>query len=316
MRAVPPLVALFALVVSGCASTRGGDPADVLPESLRVMSFNIWVGGEAGRRPLADTAAVIRAARADVVGIQEAYGEKIGPVAPDRSRQLARMLGWEHVDQGRGKTILSRYPILGLTPGRHGAQIRLPGDKSVFFFNVHLYHAPYQPYQLLKIPYADAPFLDTEAELIAAAEAARGPELAATLAEIAPLAAAGLRVVLVGDFNEPSHLDWTPRAVAAGIVPMAVAYPASRATESVGMVDAYRATHPDEAARPGRTWTPTTREDDPADRHDRIDFVHVSPNLRVLSCEIVGEAPGLADIVVTPYPSDHRAVVAELRLRD
>lgn len=318
MRAICGLgAAWICLFLASCAST-GRDAA--VPEApldtLRVLSFNIWVGGQGGRMPLERSAEVIRASGADIVGIQEANGEKIGPVAPDLSRALARMLGWEHTVQGGSKTILSRYPIVGMTPNRHGAQIRLPGGLSIFFFNVHLYHAPYQPYQLLGIEYNDAPFLETAAELIAAAAAARGTELAATLAEIAPLVSAGLRVVLTGDFNEPSHLDWTPRAVAAGVVPMAVDYPASRAAAAIGLVDAYRAAYPDEAAHPGRTWTPITREDDPADRHDRIDFVYVSPNLSVLSCEVVGEAPSHADIVVAPYPSDHRAVVAEVRLRD
>jgi endonuclease/exonuclease/phosphatase family metal-dependent hydrolase len=318
MRLIAPVAALcLALLSVSCAGTARRVPDMEAPlETVRVMSFNLWKGGQGGGLPIEATAAVIRAADADVVGVQEAYGEKIGPVAPDRSRVLARLLGWHHIDQGNGKTILSRHEILGLTPGRHGAQIRLPGDQSLFVFNVHLYHAPYQPYQLLGIPYADAPFLQTEPELIGAATAARGPELAATLAEVAPLVATGLRVVLTGDFNEPSHLDWTPRAVAAGVVPMAVAYPASRAVADAGLVDTYRAAHPDETTHPGRTWTPITTEDDPADRHDRIDFVHASPNLRVMSCEIVGERPDRADRVAVPYPSDHRAVVAELRLKD
>jgi exodeoxyribonuclease III len=32
--------------------------------------------------------------------------------------------------------------------------------------------------------------------------------------------------------------------------------------------------------------------------------------VRVEKAEVVGERPERADIVVTPYPSDHRAVVA------
>ena len=67
--------------------------------------------------------------------------------------------------------------------------------------------------------------------------------------------------------------------------------------------------------RPGRTWTPTTQLTDPKDRHDRIDFVFVrGTDARVKSIKIVGEAAEFADIVVQPYPSDHRAVVAEIEL--
>jgi exodeoxyribonuclease III len=72
---------------------------------------------------------------------------------------------------------------------------------------------------------------------------------------------------------------------------------------------------PDEVARPGSTWTPTTKPDDPKDRHDRIDFVFFGgPNMSVKGCEIVGEDQKFADIVVKPYPSDHRAVVATVEI--
>lgn len=296
---------LFIVIFALTGASYGEEQA-----AIRVMSFNLWHGGEGVVLPLERTAEVIRAAGADVVGVQESYGRERHGVRPDNARKLAAMLGWEHVDQGNGKTILSRHEIVGLTAGRHGALIRLPSGERLYLFNVHLYHAPYQPYQLLKIDYEDAPFLETEAELIAAAEAARGAELAATLAEIKPLLAAGEHVALTGDFNEPSHLDWTDRAVVSGSAPMKVAYPASLQVEALGLLDAYRVTHPDETGRTGHTWTPTTQPDDPADKHDRIDFVYVSPSLTVLTCEVVGESKENADIAVLPYPSDHRGVVA------
>ncbi|HAV60961.1 MAG TPA: hypothetical protein DCY13_01175, partial [Verrucomicrobiales bacterium] len=70
-----------------------------------------------------------------------------------------------------------------------------------------------------------------------------------------------------------------------------------------------------EVARPGWTWTPLTRPDDPKDRHDRIDFLFFAgEDVRVTRCEVVGEAQPAADIVVTPYPSDHRAVVAIVQI--
>lgn len=302
------LVSLFACPQAVYAASEGRE------STLRVMSFNLWHGGEGGVLPLERTAEVIRAARADIVGVQESYGRERDSVRPDNARKIAALLGWNHADQGSGKTILSRFPIVGLTSGRHGALIELPEGETLYLFNVHLYHAPYQPYQLLGIDYEDAPFLDNEEALIAAAKAARGAELAATLGELRPLLASGRHVLLTGDFNEPSHLDWTEKAVSAGVAPMKVDYPASRKTAAVGLVDAYRAAHPDETSALGHTWTPTTRPDDPKDRHDRIDFVYVSPSLQVRSCEVVGESEDFADIVVRPYPSDHRAMVAEVVL--
>ena len=283
---------------------------------LRVMTFNIWVGGESGGQPLQQTAEVIRAANADIVGMQESLGRERDGVRPDNGAAIAELLGWNHVRQAGGRCILSRFEIAGLLPGGEGAEIALPSGESFYLFNVHLNHAPYQPYQLLDIPYADAPFLDTAEELIAAALEARGGEIARALEGIAPLLERGARVALTGDFNEPSHLDWTHRAVRAGVAPMAVAYPSAKAVVDHGMIDAYRAVHTDETNAHGFTWTPTTAIDDPGDRHDRIDMVFVSPDIAITDCRIVGEDPRYADVVVTPYPSDHRAVVVDMRLEE
>ena len=39
--------------------------------TLRVMTFNIWVGGSAGKQPVEQTTKVIRESKADIVGMQE-----------------------------------------------------------------------------------------------------------------------------------------------------------------------------------------------------------------------------------------------------
>ena len=286
-------------------------------ESMRVMSFNIWVGGDAGKQPLSQTAEVIRTAKADVIGLQETggYAKQKGAAAPDHGRKLAEMLGWHYLDQGERTGILSRFPIVTNTPRKWGATIRLPSGREVRMFNAHLMHAPYQPYQLVGIPYANGRFIKTADEAISEARKARGEQVAQLLSELKPALATGQPVFLTGDFNEPSHLDWTKRAASAGKCPIAVEYPSTLAVTRAGMRDAYRAAWPDEVAQPGWTWTPTTKPDDPKDRHDRIDFVFFSgANVTVKRCDIVGESEAAAHIMVQPYPSDHRAVVATLDL--
>jgi exodeoxyribonuclease III len=137
----------------------------------------------------------------------------------------------------------------------------------------------------------------------------------ASLAELKPALASGQPVFLTGDFNEPSHQDWTERAAAAAKCPLAVEYPSTLAVIRAAVRDAFRDVFPDEVARPGWTWTPTTKPEDPKDRHDRIDFVFVGgASVTVKRCEIVGEHRKFADIVVQPYPSDHRAVVATVEI--
>lgn len=287
-------------------------PVVLLAETLRLMSFNLWVGGEAGGLPLGQTATVIRAARADIVGLQETHGHERGGRRPDRGAELAVLLGWNYDNQGGSPGVLSRWPILGRTPGRHGVLVRLPSGRTAHVFNIHFPAAPYQPYQLLGIPYGDGRFIRTADEAVAEARAARGRQVEALLGELKEALDAGGPVFLTGDFNEPSHQDWTPHAAAAGKCPLAVEWPATKTVTAAGMRDAFRLAHPDEAARPGWTWTPITAPEDPKDRHDRIDFVFVGPGVTVKSCEVIGESPAWADRVVTPYPSDHRAVVAEV----
>ena len=67
--------------------------------------------------------------------------------------------------------------------------------------------------------------------------------------------------------------------------------------------------------KPAFTWTPTAPADDPAVHQDRIAFLlERGGGLTVESAVIVGEKSPEAELVVTPWPSDHRAVRAVLRL--
>jgi exodeoxyribonuclease III len=286
------------------------------PDTIRVMTFNLWHGGDAGGQPLEQSARVIEAARADIVGLQETHGRERDGVRPDHGARLAELLGWQYLDRGSRTGIMSRWPLAETLADGNGAIVQLPSGRTVHVFNVHLAHAPYQPYQLLRIPYEDAPFLETAEEAAEAASSARGAELEDTLTAVRASLVRGATVVLTGDFNEPSHRDWTTRAVAAGLAPLAVPYPSTRAVEAAGLGDAFRSVHPDEVARPGWTWTPTTDPADPTDRHDRIDLIFVGGSRATVErCEIVGERAETADIVVDPWPSDHRAVVATIVVR-
>ena len=81
-------------------------------------------------------------------------------------------------------------------------------------------------------------------------------------------------VFLTGDFNSPSHLDWTPAVAAVrDDVPYPFDWPVSRALADAGFRDSYREVHPDPVAVPGFTWTPGGLESDPNEVHDRIDWV-------------------------------------------
>jgi len=308
------LLCLRFLSIAGSV-TSVGDSCDgeTAPEVVRVLSYNLWHGGDEGKQPLDKTVAVIRESKADIVGLQETSGH--GSPRPDRATEIAKRLGWHYFDQGGRTGIISRFKIVGNTPNRWGVKLETASGRQLYAFNAHLHDNPYQPYQLTNIPYGNAPSLKTANEAVRTAKAARGGQVERMLTEAKAVLPEGLPVFLTGDFNEPSHLDWTATAEKAGLCPVAVAWPATKAVETAGFIDAYRQLHPDPTKRRGLTWTPTAKVNDPKMRHDRIDFVFVNgTNLKVRAAQIVGETPELADIVVTPFPSDHRTVVVEVEL--
>lgn len=289
---------------------------------LTVMSFNIWGGGANEGKSVAETVAVIRAAGADIIGMQETRLESdpctadvCPPTGESAAKKIAEALGYYYYDQTQenaalwANAILSRYPIGAATANDLGVAIDV-GGRKVYAFNIHLDDSPYQPYQLLNIEYGDAPFIKTEAEAIKFARETRGPALDLLFADLK--AAEGADAVFIfGDFNEPSFRDWTAETVAAGHNPIPVRYPVTSDIEAAGFVDAYRAIFPDPVAKPAYTWTPTSDPSDPEDHHDRIDFVFArGDKVAVKSSAIVGEKSPEADLVVTPWPSDHRSVMA------
>lgn len=286
---------------------------------LTIQSFNIHGGDQLDR-----VAEIIAALGTDIAGIQEVRAESdpceadsCPPTGPSVADALAKKLGFYVYEQKAensalwANAILSRYPIGNATKNDLGVEIDVQG-KKIFAFNVHLDDSPYQPYQLMKIPYGDSPFVDTEAAAIEWARKTRG-EAVALLQDDLKSAANSDAVLLFGDFNEPSHLDWTAAAVAAKLQPIVVAYPTSMEVQKLGFVDTFRAAHPDVVAKPGMTWTPTTEPNDPADHHDRIDFAYAkAKNLKILEAGIAGEKKPQADQVFDHWPSDHRSTYAKI----
>lgn len=296
------------------------------PVELTVMSFNIWGGGANAGKPVDETVAVIKAVDPDIVALLETRPEpdpcdadNCVPTGPSVAKEIAGRLGYFYYDQAKqnpalwGGAILSRTPILQPTANDLGVAIEVKGRK-VFAYALHLPDFPYQPYQLLGIDYGPAPKLATADEAIAAAKAARGPAIDLFLQDLKEADGADA-VFVFGDFNEPSHLDWTEAAVKAGRQPLAVAWPTSRRlTDEAGFLDLFRVAYPDPAAKPGMTWTTTSEPTDPSDHHDRIDFTYGrAAGLTVVKAGIVGEKAPEADMVVTPWPSDHRASMAVVR---
>jgi exodeoxyribonuclease III len=300
-------------------------PSFCLAETqLSVMSYNIWGGGQNEGKDISETVAAIRAAGADVVGLQETRLESdpcTAEVCPATgssvAADIAAALGWYHYDQTAenpalwANAVISRYPIGAASPNDLGVLLDVNGQ-TVWLFNIHLDDEPYGPYQVMGIPYGPAPYVTTEAEAQDWAIRTRGPAMALLQADLATASEAAA-VFVTGDFNEPSGLDWTADTTAAGHHPFSVDWPTTRLLTDQGFIDAYRHIHTDPVAKPAYTWTPSYDEAATDDHPDRIDFVFArGTGLTVTDAAIVGEDGPRSDIKVMPWPSDHRAVVVRV----
>ena len=275
-----------------------------------LMSFNILYGGTYLGQSLEQTVAVIRLAQADIVVVCEQWGN---------AEPLADLLGFTcHIvvapPYWQSVAVLSRYPIL--EKFANGVRLELDSQQSACVFGVHLTSSPYQPYRVRDKAYS------RKEEILDEARETREQELVDVLSEVQPLIIAGERVLLCGDFNEPSHLDWTLASARKGRhFGLEMAWPCSGRVVDCGMKDAYRAVFADVYHHPGCTWTSapglgvggSERAEDEV--HDRIDFVyHAGPGLDPISASIVGESSHEADLAVSPFPSDHRAVAVKYHL--
>ena len=304
---------LIALVGAlGLALVLLPSPAAASPVTVKVMTLNIFYGGDEWNldtgqwcvdkagcpETMQHVISTIEAADPDIIGLQEATANEC---------VLADMLGWYCEPRLQ---LISRFPLID-PPGANGDYIlaEVASGRFVAISNVHLPSDPYGPYWVRDGEPRSA-VLDLE-------RSTRLPAIERQLDVLPGLAASGMPVFLTGDFNSPSHLDWTPAVDAVREqVRYPVVWPVSKALADAGFRDSYREVHPDPVAVPGFTWTPPgTLESVPDEVHDRIDWVLVQGAAETLGTKLVGEAGGPdVDVERDPYPTDHRGVVSTFRV--
>ena len=284
---------------------------------LRAMTFNLWHGGDAVKLPrevsIHGQLMAIRAAKADVVGFEEQTSNHSDNTS--RAKILADSLGWHcHLVNG-SCAIISRFPMKEIpsVSGKNAQAVilELENGKQVAFGVMHLMYTPYEPYDI-----ADKK-MKTTAEAEQSARETRLYQVEAMLQDISEIRRAGLPIILVGDFNEPSCLDWTAKAIAERndpTLPFAVNWPATATLLQVGFADAYRDIYPDVFAKPGYTWTARPGLFRNPEVLDRIDFIYHTKQLKTSDVWVIGEKADDVDIQIEPWPSDHRAVAAEFIL--
>ena len=269
---------------SGAAQSQPAPTVD-----LDVLVFNVeYRGGPA-------TDKVIRKIDADVVGVLESY---------ERLPEIAANTGYKYYDVGL--QLLSKYPIHEPS-GADGlyALIEVEPGYVVAMFNTHLDYVKYGPKLLAKgVPVAKV--MASENEVRTASIQKQIPKMTDLLEQDYP-------VVLTGDLNEPSSLDYVAETVGAHPgATRAVPWPVSEALLGIGLRDTFRETYPDPTVVRGDTWgVPGLRK---GGQGDRIDYVYAGGPVRTIDTQLVGEPGGEnVDIPFKPWTSDHRAVVSSLK---
>lgn len=188
----------------------------------------------------------------------------------------------------------------------------------------------YDGYTWKKLP---SPITDADSVLAANRRSWRDESIQEFLNKAIKDIEKGYRVILGGDFNEPSHLDWQTDSKDQwdhnGAV---INWDCSTLLYNNGFKDAYRIIHPDVITHPGFTfpsdnslvavgklsWAPE------ADERDRIDFIYYYPVSGFAPSEafIVGPTSSIVrgkrvkedteDLFIPPlsaWPSDHKAIL-------
>lgn len=280
-----------------------------LLDRLAAMSFNMWHGGTQINNYHEKQVRFILSSGADVVGLQEDQEGR-------HTTRLADALGWHHWSgESAGLGVLSKYPIeeeYGVVNRSGGVRIALDGeDQQLNLWVVHLGYTPYGPYDFC---FDD---MTTEEVLEREAESGRTGQVTDTLEAMEDQIddADNVALLLLGDFNAPSHLDWIEELGEKNCGHWNVPWPTSELPTEAGLNDSYRVAHPDPAEKQGITWTPLFPENEDEGRpepHDRIDFIYykgTALSVRDSRAVVVGNPEPSPDYEDNEWTSDHAAVL-------
>lgn len=317
---------------------------------FKVLQFNIWQEGvmvPGGFEAIADE---IARSGADFVTLSEVRNYRQTRFC-DRIVEALRQRGQTYYSfYSYDSGLLSRYPItdsMTVYPekddrGSIYKMITRAGEREFAVYTAHLDYRNCAYYDVRGYNGStwerQAAVTDPDSVLYLNRLSVRDDAIAEFLQEAEKDRRAGRIVILGGDFNEPSHLDWTEatrniRDHHNLVIPWDV----SLLLEKAGYKDTYREIYPDPVAFPGMTC-PADCKDAPleklvwspeADDRDRIDYILYAPypGLSLKEVTLIGPRGDIirgkralepsSDPVTEPlgiWPSDHKAVLATFSL--
>ncbi len=265
-------------------------------DSIRVMTWNIWNGGQqmgktVGLNIIADN---IKKHQVDIVALQEEFGS---------GEYIADKLDYYLYRRSENLCLISRFPL-----GKHyniykpmnsgGVEVLVNDETSLLVCPVWLNFQPNINGLLMNTSIPTDTIIDIENDT-------RANEATFILSELDRLNN-DMRtnaVILAGDFNSGSHLDWTLRNK-QNKYQKEIPFPATQKVMQKGFIDAYREMWPDEILHSGNTYSPLFKEG----YQDRIDFIfYKGKTLKAINATVINSTTQI-------FPSDHAAVVVTFKL--
>ena len=319
---------------------------------LKVLQLNLWIQGRIVPGGVGGIIDIIDQTNPDIVFLCEIRKEENNPFIDNLKEELKKRnkeYCGRYMDQG--VTVLSKYQLTNVgspftleNGSRPVCKATLEiGEKTLTVYSVHWDYTHYECYMprgysgttWKKIK---APADNADSVLIANRISYRDEGVSALLKDAKQETEQGHIVILGGDFNEPSHLDWQADTKDLrnhnGLV---INWDCSVMLHEAGYKDVYRELYPNAVTHPGFSW-PAGNQAAPmeklmwvpdADDRDRIDFIYYYPDksLTLKEAALVGPKEDLCsgeivdgktqDHFVEPqgiWPSDHKGVLATFEL--
>ncbi|MDE5638812.1 MAG: endonuclease/exonuclease/phosphatase family protein [Odoribacter sp.] len=316
---------------------------------IKLLQLNIWQEGTmvpGGYEALADELA---RADADFVMLSEVRNYK-GTRFCDRIVTSLKERGKTYYSfYSYDSGLLSKYPIVDsavIFPenGDHGSIYKLTADREGKRVCVYTAHLDYRNCAYYRVRgYDGSTWEKMEPDTVVASLLAdnvasqRDDAIRLFIADAEKEAAQGHLVFIGGDFNEPSHLDWTEAtkdsADHRGVV---IPWTVSTMLTQAGYKDTYREMYPDPVKNPGYTYPADSKETEvarltwtpDADERERIDFIYYYPqkDLKLLQADVFGPRGSIRnsmrvrenteDVFIEPlrvWPTDHKGVLVRFR---
>lgn len=316
---------------------------------FKLFQINTWYEGDKVTNSYMYLANAIADMNPDVVTMCELHKGSNRIIDYLKTQLKSRGLSY-YTAQVSGRGVLSKYPILSnvqVNQWMFGVVLQYNDSTKIAVYPAHSEYRWYSCYYprgygdggVLGWDMMSKPITDVNKILEVNAKSDRVQSAQAFAASAAQQLAADVPVILAGDLNEPSCLDWTEKQKDMfGHNGCVVPWQTSTYLLGEGYNDAYRVVHPDEVAYPGITWPTYNKKaklDDlawasEADERDRIDYVYYKSSkknaLKAIDAKIVGPAGTVVcgegedetptdDLVrYELWPSDHRGVLVTFEL--